>query len=624
MDLFASQIFFPEFEVPPLRIPESTRSQCNEVAEDDLSLDELYESSRPVSPVPAAKTPEGHKSRNTAMSQHGPVGLECGQWSQPVTARSTADGADNTQNEVAHMTTTLHSCNAMQPNQYKAANSKLTQAPRAQGLRPSIRQKQNPDAGIQKPHHGDITPHVPSDPQTHGARSISQCFHLAHPSTRDQSVRQTQNFEQAESSGSQATLDVISSTDSRASDTTESENDVGAEESGREHVAKANEKREKQEAKERPSSRVQAHLTSPHLGSQHVMYKPYRPHRSESPVPTEPPGPSPHTLDTLENRQLSEVSAQNEGVRMSDHSQAQSVVPTSFSGEVCESCNTCGPRRSYCYVCDSNFCDPCWRKQPLHNKQPKPGSLPHEKTDPSVAKKIEGVLNPQLEEEQREKLHSDDIDTTWFGVMREGELPMFQDYGRYADLVAGVKDLRLGSVSALSVSSDLSEALYPSLVSFVGETGAGKSSLIKLIIDLRSNEDERFETPVVGAAGRHLATSEDVHLYLDPESSDTQEPLLFADCEGLGGGERDPVGAKLRRKFVSSQRNESGGRRKLSSERELAWADTAMKQTREFAVANLYPRLLYTFSDVIVFVVKNPRYVLTTIDLLRVLTYAGS
>jgi hypothetical protein len=28
----------------------------------------------------------------------------------------------------------------------------------------------------------------------------------------------------------------------------------------------------------------------------------------------------------------------------------------------------------------------------------------------------------------------------------------------------------------------------------------------------------------------------------------------------------------------------------------------------------LYPRLLYTFSDVIVFVVKNPRYALTTFD----------
>lgn len=258
-------------------------------------------------------------------------------------------------------------------------------------------------------------------------------------------------------------------------------------------------------------------------------------------------------------------------------------------------------------------------------KRPNPGSLPHEKTDPYVAKKIRGVLSPRLEERQREKLHYDDIDTTWFGVVREGhERPMFQDYGRYADLVAGVKELRLGSVSTLSASSDHSEALYPSLVSFVGETGAGKSSLIKLIIDLKSDEDESFETPVVGAAGRDIATSEDVHLYLDPDSSESQAPLLFADCEGLNGGERDPVGAKLKRKMASSQNSNSGGRRKPTSERELVWADTAKKQSRDFAVAHLYPRLLYTFSDVIVFVVKNPRYALTKSTRLRVLTFAGS
>ena len=114
---------------------------------------------------------------------------------------------------------------------------------------------------------------------------------------------------------------------------------------------------------------------------------------------------------------------------------------------------------------------------------------------------------------------------------------------------------------------------------------------------------------MVGAAGRDVATSEDVHLYLDPDSSESQVPLLFADCEGLEGGERDPVGAKLKRKLASSQNNASSSRRKPTSERELVWADTPKKQSRDFAVAHLYPRLLYTFSDVIVFVLKNPRYV---------------
>lgn len=44
-----------------------------------------------------------------------------------------------------------------------------------------------------------------------------------------------------------------------------------------------------------------------------------------------------------------------------------------------------------------------------------------------------------------------------------------------------------------------------------------------------------------------------------------------------------------------------------SSQREITWATTPEKRTREFAVTNLYPRLLYTFSDIVVFVLKNPR-----------------
>lgn len=45
----------------------------------------------------------------------------------------------------------------------------------------------------------------------------------------------------------------------------------------------------------------------------------------------------------------------------------------------------------------------------------------------------------------------------------------------------------------------------------------------------------------------------------------------------------------------------------IHSERELAWPSGLREQSREFVVTNLYPRLLYTFSNVIVLVWKNPR-----------------
>jgi hypothetical protein len=46
------------------------------------------------------------------------------------------------------------------------------------------------------------------------------------------------------------------------------------------------------------------------------------------------------------------------------------------------------------------------------------------------------------------------------------------------------------------------------------------------------------------------------------------------------------------------------------STRELVWAsEDASRRTRNFAVANLYPRLLFSFSDTIIFVLKNPRVI---------------
>lgn len=300
-------------------------------------------------------------------------------------------------------------------------------------------------------------------------------------------------------------------------------------------------------------------------------------------------------------------------VSIRDNSRARAAPPSFVSGELCDYCQTCGHERYHCNVCMYVFCNPCWELQFVHRvARSASGMLPHERTDPHVAKKIGNILNSQLKEEQREKLHRDDIDTTWFGVVREGqERPLFQDYGRYASLVADVKNSRIRTVTDLSSPLDFGgETLYPSLVSFVGQTGADKSSLIKLLIDLKSDEDEYFDTPVVGAAGHDIATSEDVHLYMDPDSFESQAPLLFADCEGLEGGERDPIGAKLKRKAAASLDNTPAGRRKPTSERELVWADTPRKQSRNFAVAHLYPRLLYTFSDVIVFVLKNPRYAL--------------
>ncbi len=92
-----------------------------------------------------------------------------------------------------------------------------------------------------------------------------------------------------------------------------------------------------------------------------------------------------------------------------------------------------------------------------------PGNVPHEKTSRDLALKIKGILEPSLDSAMEEELHTADESTTWFGIVREhGEFPIFQDYGRYANLMSDT-----GPQGNLEHHG----TRYPGLVSFVGQTG---------------------------------------------------------------------------------------------------------------------------------------------------------
>jgi hypothetical protein len=99
-----------------------------------------------------------------------------------------------------------------------------------------------------------------------------------------------------------------------------------------------------------------------------------------------------------------------------------------------------------------------------------------------------------------------------------------------------------------------------------------------------------------------------VHLYIDPETAYGPLPMLYADCEGLEGGDTAPIASRLR-ETMRNQGHPSVVRRRLFSSRprELVYAKTNTDaRNREWAVKQVYPRLLYTFSDVVVFVLRNP------------------
>lgn len=121
---------------------------------------------------------------------------------------------------------------------------------------------------------------------------------------------------------------------------------------------------------------------------------------------------------------------------------------------------------------------------------------------------------------------------------------------------------------------------------------------------------------------QNVPTSGDVHLYTDPNTYLSDSPIFYADCEGLAGGQREPKGARSNflnrmsgnantrsnvQRSKTTKSFEANCRNLRHSEREIKWATTSETQTRQFWVTQLYPRLLYTFSDAIVFVLRNPR-----------------
>ena len=137
----------------------------------------------------------------------------------------------------------------------------------------------------------------------------------------------------------------------------------------------------------------------------------------------------------------------------------ESVIPSPN----CEDLN-CLSRKGqvtfFCNYCDSNFCDPCWQRQLQHSKKKRgPDGLPHEKTDRAVVERLRRILEPSSNPEEQRLLHQDDEDTTWFGIGRNAaNKPNFQDYGRYATIMAESLTPR-------------QSVRYPHLVSFIGQTG---------------------------------------------------------------------------------------------------------------------------------------------------------
>lgn len=139
--------------------------------------------------------------------------------------------------------------------------------------------------------------------------------------------------------------------------------------------------------------------------------------------------------------------------------------------------------------------------------------------------------------------------------------------------------------------------------------------------------------PIAGRQESTVPTSGDVHLYAAPYTDAAPKwlLLLYADCEGFHGGSQPPVALKAKRHIFAYLQEAI----RVKTANSVEWVREAisfLKRPRMWtlnlngdrgdAVKELFPRLLYNFSDVIVHVIPCAASRMLENDLTKLLEWA--
>ena len=169
----------------------------------------------------------------------------------------------------------------------------------------------------------------------------------------------------------------------------------------------------------------------------------------------------------------------------------------------------------YCKGCRMTFHSQCWSRKKRHQESCRRRC--QQPTPLRIHIWVKNILFSMISETKQFNRHVEDIYTKWFGV------PHYQDGQKQPRLIVWP---RMKHLLQCDVQPD-SRTRSPSLCSFFGETGAGKSTVIRALISLQT-KNLSPEAPVPGTADSLRSTSGDVHLYADPATIDLQTPILFA------------------------------------------------------------------------------------------------
>lgn len=265
-----------------------------------------------------------------------------------------------------------------------------------------------------------------------------------------------------------------------------------------------------------------------------------------------------------------------------------------------------------CPVCPAGSCndanhdqDLCWN----HHHPPWARSTGiHNRCSLEDEEFVRGVLYCESDPDRQKALHKEDQEALWFIAELGPEILAPDRQLASATKRHGILHAtrRLNTILANGSQPGGSRRLrFPAVVSFVGETGAGKSTLIRAVIEesrtkAKKDDDQqpRIEMPVVQCSSAQSLTdptSSGVHLYKDPGTIASSNPILFADCEGFNAGGTSAAS------FPQDLLTDPGIVAKFPI--------TASSYLTSLDVEDLYAKSLYTFSDTVCFVINNAQTV---------------
>ncbi|KAK6334755.1 hypothetical protein TWF718_010203 [Orbilia javanica] len=232
--------------------------------------------------------------------------------------------------------------------------------------------------------------------------------------------------------------------------------------------------------------------------------------------------------------------------------------------------------------CGEYFCEQCHRKHLIRNKthRRKPDQRFY-----TFWSRVTDVISGNGDNES--SLFKEDETAKWFGLDTKA-----RPAGSRVSVIVDTQRLAELAESSVYRYSNSPQRQFPSITSFIGFTGAGKSALVRSLIYHSATDEELgvSDVPVPSAtsgAGSLRSTSGEVNLYAEPSSFGTTSPIFFADCEGIMASE--PIASQHQKDWTKS-----GQKYRIQ-----------IPMDRRTVVKKIYPRFLYIVSDVVCYVTRD-------------------